>query len=60
MENTARLMVKFGKTVNLGNYESQRIDVSLEITTDVIGFDKTAKEMHAQLKELINELLETS
>ena len=60
MENTAKLMVKFGKTVNLGNYESQRIDISLEITTDVIGFDKVAKELYAQLKELANSLLENS
>ena len=58
MENPAKLMVKFGKTVNLGNYESQRIDISLEITTEVIGYDKVANQLYDQLKQLAESLLE--
>ncbi len=51
-----RIEVNVGRTVNLGNYESERIDISLggdiEIGEDV---DNSISEIHTLLTKIINQ-----
>ena len=60
---TAKLIINYGRTINLGNYESERIDISLEkeiAEEDLIEeSDKLFFALKAKLIQLSNGRIST-
>lgn len=56
----ARVQVKYGKTINLGNYESARIDIALEIPADMDDLEPcysfASEWVGAKMEELLKEV----
>ena len=57
---TAKLRVNYGRTINTGNYESLRLDISMEIEIDEQEFEKAAKALFNDIKFTFDEILETN
>ena len=54
----AKLRINVGETVNMGNYESRRQDISLEIEIDEKDFEFEASELDKRLKKALKLFLE--
>ena len=54
---TTKVLVNFGMTYNLGNYQSMRIDVGEEIEIKDESPEKVIKERFLQLKQLVEDEL---
>ena len=56
---TAKLRINYGITINLGNHESKRIDVSMEIEIEEHLWENESIILFGRLKLLVdNELSE--
>ena len=53
MSKQVRIRVNYGKTINLGNYESERIDMSIEMDVDVEGWMAEEVYLLDQLRALV-------
>ena len=58
MEKQVRIAVKYGKTVNLGDYESKRIDMSVEVDVDQKDCLNEQLALYANLKAMVNSIIE--
>lgn len=59
-ENTIRYKFAVGKTINIGNYESLRVDLGYEIPVDTPDFDLKAfqDKVYSELDEVAVRLAE--
>ena len=52
-----KFTVSYGRTVNLGNYESARIDLSVEFWRDEVdinqAFEEVMREVHYRVADLV-------
>jgi hypothetical protein len=53
-----RLKVSFGRTINLGNYESARFDAGLEIDIEVDEYQDARKSYMGELQDFIDSKVE--
>ena len=56
----AKLRINYGRTINTGNYESLRLDISLEVEIDEILFQQSAKQLFNEIKFTFDEILEAN
>ncbi len=56
MEKQVRIRVNYGKTINTGNYESERIDMSLEKDVDERNWVKEQSDLFHTLKAMVEHL----
>lgn len=52
-----KIRVNYGKTVNLGNYQSERIDLSIEKDVEEVHSHAEMINTWFELKELANDLI---
>ncbi len=56
MSKQVRIRVNYGKTFNLGNYESERIDISLEKDVDLKDWVLETSSLFVELKIQVDQL----
>lgn len=54
-ENTKKMRASVGKTFNLGNYESARLDWSAEFIYGEDGFENVSKELLERMEAFAKE-----
>lgn len=57
MKKPAKLRIAYGKTINLGNYESQRLDIEMEISIDEKDYEIESQVLFEKLTAQFDALL---